>query len=310
MRCGERAVGLVLLGFVGALGSGCASLDEHLKLKQAHRLLEAEKQQAAQELFDERQANDNLRTKIDSLERERSSREQLIASLQQENERLDEIRKSATGALEGMASRTLLSPISINSPAILPAPLDSAIKQFAEAHPNQVVYDPATGSVKWNADLLFDLGSADVKTTSADALKGFTDILRSAAAADFEVFVVGHTDNVRIAKPGTKEKHPTNWHLSAHRAISVSNELQKFGYQATRLSVAGCAEYRPVADNASESGKQMNRRVEIYLKPAGSVVPGSVKVAASAPAPKSQPAKSPKPAVQPNAASASGSTEP
>ena len=39
----------------------------------------------------------------------------------------------------------------------------------------------------------------------------------------FDLVVAGHTDDVPIKKAATKAKHPTNWHLSVHRAISVAN---------------------------------------------------------------------------------------
>lgn len=282
MRSGGRMVFWSLSGLGLFLASGCVSLDEHLKLKQAHRLVQAEREQIGQDLYDERQNNDNLRTKIDALERERASKDALVANLKQENERLHEITKHVTGTMTDIAARTRLPDISIA--AALPPQLDSAIKKFADAYPSQVVYDPASGSVKWHADLLFDLGSDEVKSSSLDAMRGFSDILKSPAAADFEVVVVGHTDNVRIAKPETRSRHPTNWHLSAHRAIAVSDLLQKNGYSADRISVMGCGEYRPIADNAAESGRRQNRRVEIYLVPRGTIVQGSRKVAAAPPA--------------------------
>ena len=48
--------------------------------------------------------------------------------------------------------------------------------------------------------------------------------------------------------------------------------LLKNGYGPERVGVMGCGEYRPAADNASETGRSNNRRVEIYLVPAGSII--------------------------------------
>ena len=75
-----------------------------------------------------------------------------------------------------------------------------------------------------------------------DALRGFSDIIKSPAAAGFEVIVVGHTDNKPISRPQTKQNHPTNWHLSAHRSIAVANVLLRNGYQPERVGVMGCGE--------------------------------------------------------------------
>jgi chemotaxis protein MotB len=136
--------------------------------------------------------------------------------------------------------------------------------------------------VKWKGDLLFPLGSADVKPASLDALRSFAEVLKSPAAVDFESVIVGHTDNRPVQRPETRQKHPTNWHLSSHRAIAVGDVLQKYGYQADRIGVMGCSEFRPVAENSSESGQSNNRRVEIYLVPRGSIV--SHKMASAPPA--------------------------
>ncbi len=255
-------------GLIGV--TGCVSLDEYNRLKAAHRNVIAEKESVAQELFDERHVNDSLRTRLDALERESQTRNELLANLRGENDMLDEMRKNAVGQLESLANRRL-SDIDIPR---LPAPLDSALKAFADQHSAEVAYDSTRGTVKWTGDLLFPLGSDVVKDSSLNSLRGFVDILKSSAAADFEVVIVGHTDSKPIQRPGTKERHPTNWHLSAHRAIAVGNALQKFGYAPNRIAVVGCGEYRPIAENTSESGAAQNRRVDIYIVPIGTIAAG------------------------------------
>jgi chemotaxis protein MotB len=266
--------GFLVLGVGSALlmatSSGCVSLDKYNRLNAAHRNVTAEKESVAQELLDERHVNDSLRTRVDSCTRELQTKNELLANLRGENDLLDEMRRNAVGQLEGLANRPLSS---INIPK-LPAALDTALKAFAEQYPNQVVYDPARGTVKWAGDLLFPLGSDVVKESSMGALQSFVNILKSAAAADFEVVVIGHTDNKPIQKSTTKEKHPTNWHLSSHRSIAVSNAIQKFGYAPNRVAVVGCAEFRPIAENSSESGASQNRRVDIYIVPIGTIAAG------------------------------------
>lgn len=257
---------------VGILG-GCVSLDEHNRLKQANRLLTADRDQTAQELADERKNSDLLRNRLQSYEREGMTKDELLANLRGENDLLDKMRKMTQSELEEALGR--IGNITIEG-SKLPAPLDSALKRFAEEHPSEVEYDAQRGFVKWKADLVFPLGSDVVKDSSLSGLRGFTDVLKSVAAADFEVLVVGHTDTVPIQRSDTKAKHPTNWHLSAHRSIAVSNVLQQYGYPAQKISVMGCGEYRPIADNSNESGKSRNRRVEIYLIPRGSIVQGSM----------------------------------
>jgi chemotaxis protein MotB len=75
---------------------------------------------------------------------------------------------------------------------------------------------------------------------------------------------------MRIAKPSTAVKHPTNWHLSAHRAIAVLREMAKNNVTENRMSVRGFSEFRPMAENAAgKKGNAQNRRVEIYIVPKG-----------------------------------------
>jgi len=272
MRGGMWTTGC-LAGVVVLGASGCVSLSEHKRVKSANRTLEAEKQALNQELFDERSVTDNLRTRIQSLEREGNANAELLSNLRGENDLLDEMRRMAQSSLEDMQKRQLFTDLGVPK---LPQPLDTELKRFAEAYPDAVIYDAARGTVKWKGDLLFPLGSAEVNSASMAALRSFTDVLQSQAAADFEAIVVGHTDHKPIQRPETRQKHPTNWHLSAHRAIAVGEILQRNGYSADRVGVMGCSEYRPIADNASEGGQSQNRRVEIYLVPRGSIVTTSL----------------------------------
>jgi chemotaxis protein MotB len=58
---------------------------------------------------------------------------------------------------------------------------------------------------------------------------------------------------------------PTNWELSAARAINVSKFLQEQGIDPANLSAAAFAEHKPVADNSTKEGRAKNRRIEITL---------------------------------------------
>jgi len=71
--------------------------------------------------------------------------------------------------------------------------------------------------------------------------------------------VVGHTDNV-----GSNDY---NQKLSERRAHSVAEYLERKKVDPIRLAVSGKGEAQPIASNGSESGRQANRRVEIYVEP-------------------------------------------
>ncbi len=71
--------------------------------------------------------------------------------------------------------------------------------------------------------------------------------------------VVGHTDN-----KGTAEY---NQKLSEQRALSVAQYLESKDVNPVRLATLGKGETDPIASNDTESGRQANRRVEIYVEP-------------------------------------------
>jgi chemotaxis protein MotB len=129
-----------------------------------------------------------------------------------------------------------------------------------------VEYDSARGIVKLKSDLLFEIGSDTVKADAKQALASLSGILNTERGKEFDVIVAGHTDDIRIGKPETRAKHPTNWHLSAHRAISVLTLMSQSNIAPTRLSARGFGEYRPVVPNRpGKKGHPQNRRVEIYI---------------------------------------------
>jgi chemotaxis protein MotB len=258
-------------GCVAAIATGCVSLDDHRQLQMAHRTLEAEKSQLEQELYDLRNSNSNLQTRLSSTEQNIRSNENLASNLQAENNRLQAAVGSAQRTVEELARQNVLQdPIIIESTK-LPEALDSALQDFAAKHPGSVTYDPRNGVVKWTSDLLFALGSDIVKDSARNALDGFAEIIRSPAAQDFDVMVIGHTDDRPIKRAETLRNHPTNWHLSTHRSISVSNVLRDRGIAPGRIGVMGFGDTRPIASNSSEAGRGQNRRVEIFVVPKGSI---------------------------------------
>ncbi|MBP7654276.1 OmpA family protein [Candidatus Dependentiae bacterium] len=110
--------------------------------------------------------------------------------------------------------------------------------------------------------ILFDQGKADLKKESLNALKNVAKILNN--YPDRNIIIEGHTDNKPIKTP----KFPSNWELSAGRAVSVLRFfVDKTNIPKNRISVQGFADTRPVSDNSSENGRRLNRRVEIILLP-------------------------------------------
>jgi len=227
---------------------------------------------------------------VDDLRNANRVQAQRISELEVQNESLNsttqalrqQVQQSDAGALEAekrraeaatqlQAAMAMYSDLegrlnSIN-PVMLPPELDEALRALAAAHPDLMVYDAKRGMVQLTSDLTFDLGSADLKGEAQNSLKQLAGVLSGASAASYEVRIVGHTDNVPIKNVGTRAKHPTNVHLSVHRAISVRDAIVGGGVAAGRCSVAGWGEFRPVVANPAAGGARANRRVEIFLVP-------------------------------------------
>lgn len=111
-------------------------------------------------------------------------------------------------------------------------------------------------------NMLFKTGSYNISDRAMETLSKIAKIIKD--YKDYDVMVEGNTDNVPISRTNIRN----NWDLSTLRASSVVQVLQdKFGVDPARLSAAGRGEYRPIADNDTETGRQRNRRTEIIITP-------------------------------------------
>ncbi|HEV3303514.1 MAG TPA: OmpA family protein [Planctomycetaceae bacterium] len=157
-----------------------------------------------------------------------------------------------------------------------PSPLSpeatERFKKLQEKYP-QFEFDPHTGVSKFSNDVLFASGSSEIRDDGKRLLTEFAKIMNDSDARKLNILVVGHTDDRPIGHESTRTHHPTNWNLSTDRADSVVLELSRHGMQETRLGAAGYSMYQPVAQNATESTRRKNRRVEIFvLAPDAAVV--------------------------------------
>jgi len=148
----------------------------------------------------------------------------------------------------------------------LPAEVSTLLEEFAEKE-DMVTFDASKGIVKFKSDLLFKSGSDAVLPPAAAAIKSLSTILNTKEAAELDIIIAGHTDDQPIRY--AKANHPTNWHLSVHRAISVLKIMSANNVAQKRMSVRGFGELRPIAPNDPGKGNAQNRRVELYIVPKG-----------------------------------------
>lgn len=105
--------------------------------------------------------------------------------------------------------------------------------------------------------IFFETDSADIRPESDEALEQMAELMRG--APDIAVYIVGHTDS--------QGAFAYNLGLSERRAAAVAATLASdHGIAAGRMSAKGVASLAPVASNASEQGRERNRRVELVLQ--------------------------------------------
>jgi len=109
---------------------------------------------------------------------------------------------------------------------------------------------------------LFSSAKADLQGEGSAMIGKLAESLQE--FKNIEVRIEGHTDD-RPLLPGARYRD--NWELSSARATTVVNELvSKHGFDPTKLIVAGLGEHHPVAENDSEEGRALNRRIDIVIQ--------------------------------------------
>lgn len=256
-------------------GSGCVPRAEYDKALAACRRANDELKNTQQVLRDAREQNQKLTEQMGEAETALGSRQEQLKVMELANADL-------SARLEGLVARyrkLLESRQRLPGLPALPEVVDRALKEFANANPALVEYLPEYGMVKLKADLTFELGSDFVQLPAKEVLGKFVQIVNQEAAGGFNLYVAGHTDDVRIGSE-TRRRHPSNWYLSVHRAVAVQQVLIKAGLAPTRIGAMGFGEYHPVAPNApGKKGNKRNRRVEIWIVPPDLFLTGTVKPA-------------------------------
>ena len=159
-----------------------------------------------------------------------------IEAQDETSEVVNRVKQAAGDANEMMEKR--------ESPAIT---VDEAQEGFVIALPAALLFKPDSATIENQDALLF--------------LKRIALIIGE-LPNEMEVSIQGHTDNTQ---PSTNSLYKDNWELSTARAIAVLHELLLDGVAPERVSAAGFAQYHPVATNATKSGREKNRRVELHF---------------------------------------------
>jgi chemotaxis protein MotB len=251
-----RLLGLAVVSLALAGMTGCVSMEEHQRLRNAWETSKQQLAEAERDVATLRQRVSTLQAQIDRSQGVGEG----VAALRQERDLL----KAQLAKLQSDYNKLLEMA---GTPQLPPA-VNDALAKLAEQYPDLLEYDADQGRVRFKSDLTFDLGSTDVKPRAKEALVKLAGILNVPEIANHEIRIVGYTDDVPIRQSKTMTMNPSNWYLSTNRGQSVRQVLESDGVSPLRMQVAGWGEYRPVAPNApGHKGNEQNRRVEIYVLP-------------------------------------------
>ena len=112
-------------------------------------------------------------------------------------------------------------------------------------------------AVTFKGDVLFDVNSAALKPGAYDEINRVASVLVQYPQTNVQI--AGHTDSTG--------SEVYNQDLSERRARSVQNALANQGVSMNRMRAIGFGESQPIADNSTEAGRQLNRRVVVTIAP-------------------------------------------
>lgn len=113
------------------------------------------------------------------------------------------------------------------------------------------------------SDNFFEEGSAELNINDTrETLLRLADFFRSDELKGRRFRIEGHTDSTPVAENSI---FPSNWELSATRAVNVLHYLADYGVRENDFSVAGYSDTRPKFSNDKAEGRAYNRRVDIII---------------------------------------------
>jgi outer membrane protein OmpA-like peptidoglycan-associated protein len=130
-------------------------------------------------------------------------------------------------------------------------------QQFAASEAANIQRNADVLAVTFKSDVLYDVNSATLKPGAYTEINRVSQVLVQYPQTD--ILIAGHTDS--------SGSETYNQGLSERRATGVQTALLNQGVAPERLRTLGFGEGQPIADNSTEAGRQLNRRVVITIAP-------------------------------------------
>lgn len=154
----------------------------------------------------------------------------------------------ADGAEIISVDESFWSGVDYNAPVVTQATQDSDVE--IRSNPGYTIYT-------MEDRVLFDLDKATLRDGADDKLRGIAESINELNARG-PIRIVGHTDSTASASYNKK--------LAEDRANAVKDWLQNnTDIAASRMTIEAAGQERPVASNATEEGRQKNRRVVLMV---------------------------------------------
>jgi chemotaxis protein MotB len=160
---------------------------------------------------------------------------------------MSHIRTQPEGQLEPQQKQTMQDII------------EKAIASLDDDQDIRVSYTEQGARLRFESAILFDFGRAEINPAGFAFLDQISSVIHQIQCP---VRIEGHTDNVPIHT----KRFPSNWELSAARAVNVVKYfVESCNLQPQRLSAVGYGQSKPLFPNDSDTHRAKNRRVEIVL---------------------------------------------
>lgn len=236
---------------VGISATGCVRHDRYDTAKTATHSLQ-------EQLVSTQSERDTAINALAARDRQLSQAEANLNSLQSQYDLL----ANELDDIDNQNNRLLTTVTDIKL-GPLPIEMQQQLAELAATYPDDMWFNAETGMIRFGSDFTFSSGRATLKKDAEDVISRLASILNSPEATNFEIVVIGHTDDIKPKSSAIR--FPTNWELSTARAASVTKNLWNNGVDPSRFEIAGYGEYRPLVPNRPDGTKE-NRRVEIHLR--------------------------------------------
>lgn len=182
-----------------------------------------------------------------------------------DSQKFQEMQLSLRAAFGG-AGGVLTGNPSVFNAQIMPQPVQQMYQELKQAIDNsqwkgkaEVTITERGITISFKEKLFFKVGSATIASEAYPVLDSVGKILK---ARKYPLRIEGHTCNLPIRSA----QFPSNWELSAMRAINVTKFLiDRVGFEPEKISMAGYGQYHPLVPNINEENRARNRRVDIVI---------------------------------------------